>query len=254
MKHDQEEYERFKNLGFDKFRELAQDDSLNRYERIGFPSAYRDGYEAAIFADILQKLPRLQQSGLTILDIGTGCSDLPHMLIEHCRKQTHRLILIDSQEMLDQLPDAEFITKIAAYFPDEAEAFIEESESRIDVGLAYSVLHYVFEEGNLHAFFDQSLRLLRDGGQLLMGDIPNISKRKRFFSSPNGVKFHKDFMQTDAPPEVIPFAIEASSIDDGVLFGLMLRARNSGFDSYLLPQPDNLPMANRREDLLILKP
>jgi hypothetical protein len=35
---------------------------------------------------------------------------------------------------------------------------------------------------------------------------------------------------------------------------LLLRCRAAGFDSYLLRQPETLPMANRREDLLILKP
>jgi hypothetical protein len=34
----------------------------------------------------------------------------------------------------------------------------------------------------------------------------------------------------------------------------MMRARNQGFEAYLLPQGDGLPMANRREDILITKP
>ncbi|MEO1287411.1 MAG: SAM-dependent methyltransferase, partial [Chloroflexota bacterium] len=111
--------------------------------------------------------------------------------------------------------------------------------------------HYIFEEGNIYDFLDQSLSLLNNGGHMLIGDIPNISKRKRFFSSETGIAFHKDFMKTDKPPIVSYDQVEFTKIDDGVLFGLMLRARTQGFDSYLLPQPDSLPMANRREDLLI---
>ena len=43
-------------------------------------------------------------------------------------------------------------------------------------------------------------------------------------------------------------------IDDSILVSLLLRARGQGFDAYLLPQRPTLPMANRREDLLIVRP
>ena len=32
------------------------------------------------------------------------------------------------------------------------------------------------------------------------------------------------------------------------------RARSAGFNSYVLPQADDLPMENRREDILIIRP
>ena len=34
---------------------------------------------------------------------------------------------------------------------------------------------------------------------------------------------------------------------------LLTRYRNAGFETYLLEQPSNLPMSNRREDILIIK-
>ena len=49
-------------------------------------------------------------------------------------------------------------------------------------------------------------------------------------------------------------SIDQGKIDDSVLIGLVLRARAAGFDAYLVPQPETLPMANRREDLVIRKP
>ena len=81
-----------------------------------------------------------------------------------------------------------------------------------------------------------------------------MTMRKRFLSSPNGVRFHQQFMQTSEAPEVVFNVLEGGQIDDAVLMGLLLRCRAAGFDSYVLPQPDTLPMANRREDLLVLKP
>src|SRR5215218_6930047 len=71
--------DRFRDLTFDGFRELATADGLSRYQRIGFPDAYRDGYEAAIFRDVLGKLTNLSRRDQTVFDIGCGCSDFPSL-------------------------------------------------------------------------------------------------------------------------------------------------------------------------------
>ena len=81
-----EDFTRFAKLGFEDFRRLAADTSLSTYEKIGFPNSYREGMEPLIFADILAKLDRLGDAGSTVLDIGPGCSDVPKMLIAHCRR------------------------------------------------------------------------------------------------------------------------------------------------------------------------
>ena len=134
--------ERFFDLSFEDFRLMAKDESLSRYERIGFPNSYREGKEEAIFEDIRAKLPNLDGSGKTVLDIGPGCSELPSMLIELCRSKAHKLVLVDSSEMLARLPDEPFVIKIAAYYP-QCENLFEEYDGEVDVILSYSVLHYV---------------------------------------------------------------------------------------------------------------
>ena len=139
-------------------------------------------------------------------------------------------------------------------FPQEVAWLFEEYGGRVDAILAYSVLHYVFAEANVFDFLDRSMSLLAEGGQMLIGDIPNVSKRKRFFSSPNGVRFHRAFTQTDEVPAVQFNAVEPGKLDDAVILSLLLRCRTAGFDAYVLPQAPDLPMANRREDLLIIKP
>src|SRR5207237_1451255 len=97
----------------------------------------------------------------------------------------------DSEEMLSQLPDAPFVKKIVGRYPQCA-GLADEFNGKLDVILIYSVIHYVFAESNLWDFFDRSLALLAHRGQMLIGDVPNISKRKRFFSSPAGIKFHQE--------------------------------------------------------------
>lgn len=246
--------DRFSDLDFAGFQRLARDNSLSRYEKVGFPDSYRKDYEAKIFADICEKLLALNDENQVIMDIGAGCSDLPHMLIEHCEKKGHQLILIDSKEMLDQLPDRPHVIKKVGYYPNDMPELFDTYKDRVNAILVYSVIQYVYVEGDIFRFLDRSLSLLAQGGKMLVGDIPNISKRKRFFSSETGIAFHKAFMKTDEPPTVAYHQLEPSHIDDSVMMALMMRARLAGFDSYLLPQNSELPMANRREDLLFCKP
>ena len=248
------ELEKFKNLRFDDFRRLAQDKTLSQYEKIGFPNAYREGKEENIFSDIMRKLDNLNKTNRMVLDIGPGCSDLAFMVKDLCHKRGHTLLLVDSPEMLDQLPDEPFVTKIPGRYPSDCMWLFDEYAGKVDAILIYSVLHYVFVEGNIFDFLDRSLILLSDGGQLLIGDIPNVSKHKRFFSSCAGIEFHQEFTSSGDVPVVTFNTIEAGQIDDAVILSLIMRCRNVGFDAYLMPQPADLPMANRREDILIRKP
>jgi hypothetical protein len=131
---------------------------------------------------------------------------------------------------------------------------IADYAGRVDVLLSYSVLHYIFVESSIWAFLDTSLEMLGHGGEMLIGDIPNVSKRKRFFSSPQGIASHRAFTgDATAIPEVEFNRVQPHLIDDSVVLGLASRARLAGCDAYIVPQGPDLPMANRREDLLIRK-
>lgn len=246
-------YQQFENLSYEDFRQRAEDETLSRHEKVGFPDSYREGREELIFADILSKLPLLQTENKIVVEVGPGCSRLPFMLIEICETSSHELIFVDSPEMLAQLPDKPFIKKIEGFYPHCADLF-KEYAARVDVFLSYSVFQMIFAEANIWEAFDRSLELLAPGGEMLIGDIPNVSKRKRFFSSAQGIKFHQEFTGTKEIPQVNFNSVERGKIDDALLFGLLARGRNQGFDAYLLPQNDKLPMANRREDILVKKP
>lgn len=246
-----EDLKRFEKLTYEDFRRMAADKSLTRHEKVGFPDEYREGKEAAIFADITAKLPALGTPERTVLDIGPGCSDLPHMLIDLCERTRSPLILVDSPEMLGQLPDKPFIRKVPGHFPEQVS--LEEYAEAIDVVLVYSVLHYVFDAGALSPFLDRALSLLASEGAMLLGDIPNASKRRRFFTSEAGIAFHREFMGDDSLPD-LGSGNAAAKIDDTVVLEILHQARDRGFDAYVVPQPPDLPMANRREDILIVRP
>ena len=253
---------RFSDLTYEDFKYLAEESSLGESERIGFPGEYRDGREADIFEDISSKLSFVSEPGLTVLDIGVGCGALGRYIVEQSVGLGQELLLLDSLEVLSQLPDGKKVRKFPGQFPQEQGNFLQEFSGKVDSIICYSVFHYIFQQCNgenreneIFSFLDSCLSLLRaGGGEMLLGDIPNISQRKRFFSSEAGIAFHKKFMNTQEPPKLEEQSCEAKAIDDTLIFSLVLRARKAGYHAYVLEQDPRLPMANRREDLLFKRP
>lgn len=245
----------YDGYNFKKYQELAQDDNLSMYEKIGFPDSYRKDTERVIFDDILSKLPLLNKSeNLKVLDIGSGCSNLQKYISHFCADHHNTLFLADSKEMLDLIPNKDNEIKIAGLFPDETFTAIKEKSNGLDIIICYSVFHYIFVDSNVWFFLDCLMELLNDGGQILIGDIPNVSKRKRFFTSKNGIAFHQNFTQTKEIPQVEFNCIEKGKIDDSLLISVVLKCQSSGFDAYIVPKAKDLPFANRRDDIIIRKP
>jgi 2-polyprenyl-3-methyl-5-hydroxy-6-metoxy-1,4-benzoquinol methylase len=247
------DWTQYEGLSYEAFRRRALDPSLSASEKVGFPDALREGAEGQILDSIATLVELDSRSGLLVVDIGCGCGLLTLRLIELCGAQGHELLLVDSAEMLGQLPDAASIRKRAGRFPDPA-VQMDEYLGRADAVIIYSVLQLVFVEASIFEFVDAALELVAPGGALLIGDIPNISKRKRFLASERGAAFHRAYMDSAENPDVDFNVIERGKIDDAVVLGLLARARAQGFDAYVVPQPPDLRFANRREDVLIRRP
>ena len=164
------------------------------------------------------------------------------------------MILCDSAEMLTHLPDGPALVKVPGRFPQETATLFADFLGRIQTILCYSVLHYIFAQQPLFDFLDRTLSLLAPGGACLIGDIPNISKRKRFFSSTAGVRCHQQFTGGQDFPVVSFNCLEMGKLDDAIVLAILARCRTAGFDAYVVPQAPALPMANRREDILIHRP
>jgi methyltransferase family protein len=244
---------RFADLTYESFRRMAADDTLTDNERIGFPDSYRASSDAAILADIEGKLPALTASGSTVIDIGPGCGGLSRLMRERCRERGHRLVFVDSAEMLAHHPDGPGLTKVAARFPDCPELAASYA-GRADAVIVYSVIQYAFRDVSVFEFLDAALTLLAPGGRLLIGDVPNASMRRRFLASDAGRAHHREYSGRDEDPEVQFNVLDRGEIDDAVILALLLRARTGGFHAWLVPQDPALPMANRREDVLVHRP
>lgn len=240
-------------INFADSQKMAKDKTLSRHEKIGFPNEYREGFSAAIFADILGKLPALNGTNKKIADVGCGCDDLVTLMIDKAAANNNNLYLLDGQEMLNLVPaDSKYIHKIAGRFPDDL-AFINEHSGTFDAIVVYSAMHYVTLDMNPLTFVDYLTELLASGGRLLLGDLANRSKRRRFFLSPSGIKTHQKYTNSNEIPKVDLQELDIGKIDDTLIMTILTRYRNAGMETYLLPQNENLPMANRREDILIIK-
>ena len=238
---------------YEEFRERAKNPAFSLNEKCGFPEALRSGQSARIFADICSKLILLTNTDVKLLDIGGGCTDLAHHIVEATGRHDQSLTVIDSPEMLSLLPDRSHLTKIEGPFPDCMHR-IAAPLGPFDAILAYDVLQTVFRDGNIFAFVDTAVQLLKHQGQFLIGDIPNATMRKRFMVSPSGKVYHERHYPDLPEPHVVFNSLEPGQIDDGVILGLVARMRAAGLHAFVVPQGPDLPIATRREDILIMRP
>ncbi len=248
------EHLRFEGLGYEAFRLRAADPSLSRHEKVGFPDSYREGREEAIFADVLRKIPALQEANKSVVEIGPGCAGLPVALIALCEAKGHVVTMIDAPEMLALLPSSPALRRVPGRFPDDCAEILAGLAGTVDAVVAYSVVQYAFAEGNVWRFLDCALSLLAPGGRLLCADIPNRSMRNRFLASEAGHRYHREYSGRDEAPSVGFGRPAPGEMDDAVVLGMLMRAREAGFHGYVLPQDGALPMASRREDLLFVRP
>ena len=72
--------------------------------------------------------------------------------------------------------------------------------------------------------------------------------------SASGKTYHNNYYSNLPEPKVLFNTLEPGQLDDGVILGLIARMRNAGFHAFVVPEGAGLPMANRREDILIMKP
>ena len=144
------------------------------------------------------------------------------------------MVLVDSKEMLDNIKQGEiFIKKFPIKFPNQN--FVSEYREKVDVVIIYSVLHHVYFHQNFIEFLDNAVALLKEGGRLLIGDIPNISKKKGFLSSDFGKEFNKNF-SGQYPAEIKGIDFKEKEIQDDLIFMILQRYRLMGFETCLLPQ------------------
>lgn len=132
---------------------------------------------------------------------------------------------------------------------------------RFSLVIAYGVVNCLGEEAELMAFVDKAIACLAPGGRLLLGDIPNVDKKRRFLETAAGRAFEAEWQRAMASspsssaerPALDP-NVRLLRYDDALVLRLLGRCRGRGLNAYVLPQPPDLPFGLSREDILIERP
>ena len=129
--------------------------------------------------------------------------------------------------------------------------------------LINSVLEALTDEAEAIEFIEKAAGLLAPRGRLLIGDIANVDKKKRFIETKFGQDFSQEWQDRLAAADGGVHENEAAKIllvddevflqtDDFVL-DVVRRFRRPGWEAYCLPQPPDLPLGYTREDVLIMR-
>lgn len=236
-------------FGYDDYGALAKKQGISEKEKSG---RYKEMDEAHIFADIRAKAKL--EGAKSVLNIGCGCSKPAVELAEFCEKTGAACVMVDHPNMIAQLKGQLAHLKSVKYVEGRFPAVkgeVQKISAQFDAVVIYSVLHYIIEM-NYFKFLDEAASLLAPGGRMLVGDIPNESKKQRFLSSEWGREFHMKW--SGGKPPVLRKPGETPSLfDDSSCAMILQRYREAGFETYLLPQNELLPFCYTREDILIIR-
>ncbi len=249
----------------EKSREYFAKIALERNDKttVAGRYAFDAGKEEAIVGDIIQKID--MQEKQSFLDIGCGFGFVVESLLKHATGQHSAVTLLDIPEVIDAVERELIAGKyrdirlLRGLFPKDFDKSQLKSFDRV---LLYSVLHY---SDDPLANVEAAVKLLNPYGKLLLGDLPNISKKGRFLSSSLGKRFEAKYRNTsiDQIPNYkdhLDYVSKMKSdpnyfslIDDDFVRTVWKKYSKRGYEVYVLPQPANLPFCLTSEDILICR-
>lgn len=190
-----------------------------------------------------------------VLEIGCGAGNLLIPLSFF----VHSITGIDHKKLLAQLKnrvpkDSGTMTLIPGEF---LTAKMRGTFSKI---LIYSVIHYLRDEDEVLAFIRKAARLLRSGGTLLIGDIPNADMKARFLATKRGKSFsaewqkkagreHKKNPFLNQPVTTAPLV----TIDDALTKKIVTMLEGPHMRARRVRQPETMSFGYTREDIIVEK-
>jgi SAM-dependent methyltransferase len=237
-------------ISFDNFGRLAAGSTDPAAVTMRYAMQLRE--ERLILRDVLDKLEIGPDDDLLEIGCGPGTTLVPLAFL--CASATG----VDHEEVLRVLAGRfagpPTITLLPGNFLDLA---LDRTYSRI---LVYSVVQYLDGVDEAIAFSLKAAELLAPGGRLLLGDLPNADRKRRFHASDAGKRFQEEWAlraggdETEEAVGLLDDDQMIGSFDDASLVRLVLALRSAGFESQLLQQPPDLPFGFTREDVLITAP
>ena len=235
-------------VSFEAFGALAASD---------FPDTVKAGRhvfqaeaEGRIAYNIASRLELSKDDDLLDIGCGTGAITIPLV------SQVKNLDVIDHAKVVEALlaraPETD------AIYPYMGDFLSFRVPRYFDKVLIYSVVHYLTDEAEVLEFLRKAYGLLRPGGKMLVGDIPNVDRKRRFESSQFGAAFSKAWASRENGGNEFFDAIEADenrvAFDDAMIRRLIKDLGLRGRDYRVMAQPSAMPFGHTREDILITRP
>ncbi len=228
-------------------------ENYGRRVRLGVTSTEMSGRypsqevaERRILLDVVTKLDIEPHD--TVLDIGCGVGLLAGPLSYLVSGVTG----IDHPEVVDALRSrCPGVEAIPGDFRD-----LDLGTQKFTKIVIYGVVQNLPDEAAVTDFLQKALNHLHPGGRLLVGDIPNIDKKRRFQATSYGAEFEKLWASKNGSASTIDekaLLPESRRIEftDAIVASIFKNVRSSGYEAFVLPQPEDLPWGFTREDLLV---
>lgn len=233
---------------FENYERIAAAEGVDDTEVAGRYQFQADA-ERRIVDDVASKLQLGPDDAL--LEIGCG----PGNLLLPLGARVHECFGIDNAAALERLRRrAQPGTRVTTIAGDFLSVVLP--PRRFSKVLVYSVMQCL-DDAAAAVFLERALSLVEPGGRLLVGDLANQDKKRRYAASAAGQAGSAAWRQQvehagPHPLDLQPRDEQLLHIDDALVLGWLALGRARGFESYLLAQSPDLPFGNTREDLLFV--
>jgi len=188
-----------------------------------------------------------------ILDIGCGTGDIAIPLSRKVKSVT----AVDFPKIIRHLKKRADRKKIKNIKFTPSNILNLKIKKKFDKVLAYSLVHYMKNNDQLKKFLKNLLRLTSSNGIILIGEIPNISMKKRFLKSKTGKKINKKFNlnlnKLKKKYSSFQYKEKFIQIYDKEIKFMINYCNKFGADAYILPIKRGLPFSHTRINILIKK-
>lgn len=212
-----------------------------------------------IFKDINKKI--LISKNDYILDLGGGTGELTGLMAPACRQ----IILADGAEKTIEYAGQKLksFNNISFRIADILRLPLPFSGNQFDKVVCYSVIHYAASLDNFYKLILDLIRITKPGGKILIGDIPlddkyraNLQNRKNYPVN-NFLLNQKYYIKK----YLINLIHRLKKIDASQVKGLSytkeaiekVLGKIANISYEIMEQGRDLPLADSREDLLIVK-
>ena len=233
---------------FSHYGERAQS-ALSETEVAGRYKIQKEA-ECRIVREVSEKLALSPKDDLLEIGCGSGQLLIPISFMVRSVKG------IDHKEMIRRL--RERFGELGEQLVEGDFMETEFTERSFDKVLVYSVLHCLENLESAKIFSKKALDLVKPGGILLLGDIPNADLKSRFENSSEGRSFCDNWkrnLERDGNICSIKGVREEILFkpDDKSIANLLKSLNTADTTSFLLPQDKDLPFGNTRVDIIVKK-